>query len=265
MRIGGRDFDLENKSYLMGILNITPDSFSDGGSYHSIDEALLRVEEMISEGASIIDVGGESTRPGADEVGAAEEMERVLPVIEAINKNFDIPLSLDTYKYQVARAGIAAGADMINDIRGLRLDEGQMGRVIAEAGVPCVLMHYGPLEGFFSVIDNILQIAADSGIKRDKIILDPGIGFGKRLEENLMVMKRLPSLARYKLPVLLGTSRKSMIGHVLDLPGSERLEGTIATTVMGRMAGISIFRVHDIKSNYRALKMTDAILEASLL
>jgi dihydropteroate synthase len=184
-------------------------------------------------------------------------------VIEAIKKNFSIPVSLDTYKYQVARAGISVGADLINDIWGLRIDEGQMGRVIAEAGVPCVLMHYGPLEGFFNVIDHTLQIADSCGINQDKIILDPGIGFGKTVEENLIVMKRLPSLSRYNLPVLLGTSRKSMIGHVLELPTTERLEGTIATTVMGRMAGISIFRVHDVLSNYRALKMTDAILEAS--
>ena len=272
MRIGNHDFDLINKAYIMGILNLTPDSFSDGGRYARIDDALFRAEEMVSEGASIIDVGGESTRPGHIEISAEEEICRVIPIIEAVKRRIDIPVSLDTWKYEVAAAGIRAGADMINDVNGLLSDEGQMAELLAGSGLPCCLMHNGRLASmragnreepylrlFLDDVDKILQNACDHGVSRDRIILDPGIGFGKSQEENLLIMKNLSLMSRWGLPVLLGTSRKRMIGHVLNLPVDEREEGTLATTVLGRMAGVSIFRVHNVKGNYRALRMTDSI------
>lgn len=281
MRIGSQDFDFINNSYIMGILNVTPDSFSDGGRYASYDDVLFRAQEMISEGASIIDVGGESTRPGHDMITVEEEICRVVPVLEALKRHFDVPVSLDTWKYEVADAGIRAGADMINDVCGLLYDQGQMAQLIARSGLPCCLMHNGRLPGmlagnldgslpedgikssyldrFCLDIDRILERAEGAGIHNDRIILDPGIGFGKNQEQNIAIMGHLALLKRWKLPVLLGTSRKTMIGHALGLPVDEREEGTIATTVIGRMAGVSVFRVHNVKGNYRALKMTDSI------
>ncbi|MBQ9155159.1 MAG: dihydropteroate synthase [Eubacterium sp.] len=272
MIIGNKTFDLENKSYIMGILNVTPDSFSDGGRFSGRDDALRQAETMIEDGAAIIDVGGESTRPGYTEISEEEEIGRVAPVIELIKANFDIPVSLDTYKCNVAAAGIAAGADMINDIWGLRKDQGEMADLIARTGVACCLMHnreradYSDypdfMTGFRADIDKILEIARNHQIKDEQIILDPGIGFGKSYKQNLLTMKNLSLMQQWKLPFLLGTSRKSMIGYALDLPVNEREEGTLATTVMGRMAGASIFRVHHVKMNLRALKMADAILGA---
>lgn len=270
MIIGDRDFDFEHKSYIMGILNVTPDSFSDGGRYRQPDAALKQAEEMVNQGASIIDVGGESTRPGYREISWEEETERVIPVIRAIKKKLAVPVSLDTWKFQVAAEGIAAGADMINDIWGLRKDAGEMAGLIAESGLPCCLMHnrfkadYSDaadfLSGFITDVDEILRIAGEAGIKEDRIILDPGIGFGKSYEHNLKILKHLDLMKRWKLPILLGASRKSVIGRALDLPVHEREEGTMALTVTGRLFGASIFRVHDVKSNSRALRMTDAVL-----
>lgn len=268
MQIGNHEFDLTHKSYIMGILNVTPDSFSDGGSYTSLDAALRQAEKMIKEGAAILDIGGESTRPGHAKITDAEEIERVAPVIEAVKKHFDIALSLDTYKYEVARAGIAAGADMINDIWGLKWDE-RLADLIAEEGSACCLMHnrdesdYADfLAEFCADMEETLAIAERAGIEKDRIILDPGVGFGKTYAHNLSIMKHMEIFDRWGLPVLLGTSRKSVIGLALDLPVGEREEGTAATTVLGRMKGASIFRVHDVQANYRALKMIDAILEA---
>lgn len=268
MRIGKTEFDLKNKSYIMGILNVTPDSFSDGGKYSSMDQALFQAEKMIREGAAIVDLGGESTRPGHIKVTDQEEIERVVPIIEAIKARFETPVSLDTYKVNVARAGINAGVDLINDIWGLQWDEKQeLARLIAESGLPCCLMHnrknmeYQDFARDFSTdIQDILQTADQAGIARDKIILDPGIGFAKTFEQNLYVMNHLELMGQWNLPWLLGTSRKSMIGLALDLPVDQREEGTMATTVMGRMKGASIFRVHDVQKNLRALQMTDAIL-----
>ena len=284
MRIGKKDFDFDRKSYVMGILNVTPDSFSDGGSHMDTDRALTHALKMIVDGAAIIDVGGESTRPGYEEVPVQEEIERVVPVIRALKKNTDAVVSLDTCKHQVARAGIEAGADMINDIWGLRRDQGEMAGLIARTGLPCCLMHNresifkenhagkpesgreesdregdGFLGIFCKEMEESLRIAERAGIHRDRIILDPGIGFGKSYEQNLLMMKNLMIMNQWKCPILLGTSRKSMIGISLDLPVHEREEGTLATTVIGRMAGASIFRVHNVKANVRALKMTDAI------
>ena len=270
MQIGSRHFDLAHKSYIMGILNVTPDSFSDGGSFVSPDDALYRTEQMVRQGASIIDVGGESTRPGYRMISDQEEIERVIPVVERIHKEFDVALSLDTYKYEVAREGIAAGADMINDIWGLRRDD-RLAGLIAGNGVACCLMHNrnkSCSDHFFvhfcEDMEDSLSIAREAGIAPDKIILDPGIGFGKTYEQNLWLLRELGRMKRWGLPILLGTSRKSVIGITLDLPVGEREEATIATTVLGRRQGVSLFRVHDVEKNIRALKMTDAILEAGL-
>lgn len=266
MIIGGHEFDLSHHGYIMGILNVTPDSFSDGGKYQCVDQALFQTEKMIKEGASIIDIGGESTRPGHTKISDKEEAGRVTPIIEAVKREFDVPISLDTYKPFVAAAGIDAGADMINDIWGLKWDR-EMARIIARANVPCCLMHnrdntqyHNFLEEFAGDMECILAIADHAGISRDKIILDPGVGFGKTYEQNLTIIHHLELMQKWHLPVLLGTSRKSVIGLALSLPVDEREEGTAATTVIGRMKSASIFRVHDVKTNYRALKMTEAIL-----
>lgn len=265
MRIGGRDFDTKQHCYIMGILNITPDSFSDGGRFERIDRALFRVEEMIGEGADIIDIGGESTRPGCTEISAEAEMERVIPVIEKIKTKFDIPISLDTYKAETARAGILAGADMINDIWGLRRDA-EMAAVIASADVSCCLMHNrreAAYQSFITdVIDDLresLSLAKEAGIRAEKIILDPGIGFGKTYEQNLEMIASLERLQVLGYPFLLGCSRKSVVGLTLDLPVGERIEGTLVTTAIGVLKGCSFIRVHDIKENVRAVRMAEAL------
>lgn len=267
MIIGNKVFDTEKEAYIMGILNVTPDSFSDGGKWNQMDMALKRTEEMVKEGAAIIDIGGESTRPGYVTVSDQEEIERVAPVIEAVKKSFDIPVSLDTYKYEVAKAGIAAGADLINDIWGLKKDE-KMAGLIADTKVACCLMHNRKdidytnfLDDVIADMDEIMTIAKKAGISKDKIMLDPGVGFAKTREQNLEVICELDQFLQWDVPVLLGTSRKSVIGLTLDLPVDERVEGTIATTVFGRMKGAAFFRVHDVKENVRALKMTEAILK----
>lgn len=268
IEIGNREFDVKNHTYVMGILNVTPDSFSDGGKFQSVDLALKQAERMINEGAAILDIGGESTRPGHKKITDQEEIERVVPVIEAIKKNFDIAISLDTYKYEVSKAGIAAGADMINDIWGLKWDE-RLAPLLAKEDVVCCLMHNRDnheykdfIEDFCSDIEETLAIAKKAGIKEERIVLDPGVGFGKNFEQNLSIMKHMDVFSRWGFPVLLGTSRKSVIGLALDLPVDQREEGTAATTVLGRMKGASIFRVHDVKTNYREMKMIEAILEA---
>ena len=266
MRIGNRKFDIKNHTYCMGILNVTPDSFSDGGKWKDMDRALFHVEEMLSEGMDILDVGGESTRPGYTMLEAEEEIGRVVPVIEAVKKRFEVPVSLDTYKSAVAKAGISAGVDMINDIWGLKYDE-DMAKVIAESGLPCCLMHNRKeavyQEYMREIKDDLRQsvrIALKAGITGDKIILDPGVGFGKTYEQNLEVIGKLEELQCFDLPILLGCSRKSVIGLTLGLPTEERLEGTLTTTVMAVMKGCSFVRVHDIKENVRAIRMAEAIL-----
>ena len=265
MKIGNREFDTNNHTYIMGILNVTPDSFSDGGQWNVPDQALFRAEQMIEEGVHVIDVGGESTRPGYEQVSEEEEVSRVAPVIEAIKGRFDVPVSLDTYKSRVAAEGIKAGADMINDIWGLKYDT-DMAKVIADAKVACCLMHNRKEAVYRDLIPDILtdleaslEIAGRAGIAYDKICLDPGIGFGKTYEQNLMVMQRLEALHALGLPVLLGASRKSVIGLTLDLPARERLEGTLATSVMAVMKGVSFVRVHDVKENLRVIRMAEAI------
>lgn len=266
MKIGTREFDTTGHTYVMGILNVTPDSFSDGGSYNSLDKALKRVEEMIGEGMDILDVGGESTRPGYTLISEEEEIQRVAPVIEAVKSNFDIPISLDTYKSGVARAGIAAGTDLINDIWGLKYDE-QMASVIAGSGLPCCLMHNRKSADYQDFMQDVaadlaetLQLAQTAGIRDDRIILDPGVGFAKSYENNLEIINCLEELKIFGCPVLLGTSRKSVIGLTLELPASQRLEGTLVTTVFGVMKGCSFVRVHDIRENVRAIRMAEAIM-----
>lgn len=268
MQIGNRNFEIGQHTYVMGILNITPDSFSDGGRYNNSDAALFRVEEMIKEGADIIDIGGESTRPGYEVISADEEIARVVPVMEQIKERFDIPVSLDTYKVSVAKAGIEAGADLMNDIWGLKADE-KMAEVIANADIPCCLMHNRKEAVYDNYIQDVLAdleesliLARNAGIANDKIILDPGIGFAKTYEENLELLNKLEILHSFGYPILLGTSRKSVIGLTLNLPAEERVAGTLATTVMGVMKGCSFVRVHDIKENVQAIKMTEAILHA---
>lgn len=268
MIIGQKEFDTANHTYVMGILNITPDSFSDGGKWNNMDAALFHAEEMIEAGADIIDIGGESTRPGCSPLTEEEEQARVIPVMEAVKKRFDIPLSLDTYKPAVALAGIEAGADMINDIWGLKYDS-HMADIIAKSGLPCCLMHnrraadYGNyINDLLADMEETLEIAERAGIGREKICIDPGIGFGKTYENNLEIINKLEMLHAFGLPVLLGTSRKSVIGLTLDLPAEERLEGTLATTVIGVMKGVAFVRVHDVKENVRAIRMAEAILHS---
>ena len=266
MQIGNREFQTSGKTYIMGILNVTPDSFSDGGRWNQFDVAMCHVEDMLNEGMDVVDVGGESTRPGYTKISDQEEIDRVTPVIEAIKARFDVPISLDTYKSGVARAGVAAGADLINDIWGLKYDP-EMARVIAEANLPCCLMHNREnasyAEFFPEMLEDLketLRLADAAGVNRDRIILDPGVGFAKSLENNLECVRRLGDLIRaFELPVLLGTSRKSMIGLTLNLPSDQRVEGTVATSVMAAMAGCMFVRVHDVQANARAVKMTEAI------
>lgn len=268
MLIGKKEFDLENHFYMMGILNVTPDSFSDGGKFNDMDSALRQAEKLVEDGADILDIGGESTRPNHIKISGEAEIERVCPIIEKIKERFDVPVSLDTYKTDVARAGILAGADLLNDIWGLKWDN-TMAEVVAKANIPCVLMHNHKETVYSEFLENILtdlqecvDLALEAGISKDKIILDPGVGFAKDVNGNLSTMKHLARFKELGYPVLLGTSRKSMIGLTLDLPVTEREEGTIATSVMGLMAGYCIFRVHDVKANLRALRMTEAILKA---
>ena len=270
MVIGNRNFETGSHTYVMGILNVTPDSFSDGGNFNEIDKALFRVEEMKNEGADIIDVGGESTRPGYEQISEEEEIARVVPVIEQIKARFDIPVSLDTYKASVAEAGIQAGGDLINDIWGLKGDD-RMAAVIAKSGLPCCLMHnrkeavyQNYIQDVLADLEETLEIAKRVGIAREKIVLDPGIGFAKTYEQNLLLVQQLETMHSFGCPVLLGTSRKSVIGLTLDVPASERVIGTVATTVMGVMKGCSFVRVHDIRENVEAIKMTEAVLHAAV-
>ena len=266
MIIGNKEFDLNNHCYIMGILNVTPDSFSDGGKYNNLDAALKHTEEMIRDGADIIDVGGESTRPGHTVISEEEEIARVTPVIEAIKKNFDVPISIDTYKGAVTLAALQAGADLVNDIWGFKHDQ-RVAEYTAKYNAACCLMHnrneavYADFQkDFISDMQECIDIAKKANVPDDKIILDPGVGFGKTYEMNLEIINHLEIMKQLNYPILLGTSRKSVIGLTLDLPADERVEGTLATTVIGVIKGCSFVRVHDIKENYRIIKMTEAIL-----
>lgn len=262
----GRKITLGERTLIMGILNVTPDSFSDGGQYNDIEAAVKRARQMVAEGADIIDVGGESTRPGAEYVPAEEELRRVLPVVEALVREINVPISVDTYKAEVAEKALEAGAHIINDVWGLQKDP-RMAEVAARYGAPVVVMHnkteaeYDDLMAeVIAFLKESIKIGVKAGIPREKIIIDPGIGFGKTLEHNLLLMKRLNELNSLGQPILLGTSRKSMIGKTLDLPVNERVEGTAATVTLGIAKGVDIVRVHDVKEMVRVAKMTDAMV-----
>lgn len=266
MKIGNREFQTLGHTYVMGILNVTPDSFSDGGKWNDRDSALRHVEKMLKQGADIIDIGGESTRPGYTVVPDEEEIARTVPVIEAVKACFDVPVSLDTCKAKVALAGIRAGADLINDIWGLKHDE-KMAGVIAEGDLPCCLMHNRKNTDYDDFMQDVaedlaetIHLAEKAGISDDKIILDPGVGFAKSYEQNLEVINCLEELKVFGCPILLGCSRKSVIGLTLDLPADQRVEGTLVTTVMAVIKGCMFVRVHDVQANVRAVRMTEAIL-----
>ncbi len=262
MRIGNREFD--SHTYIMGILNVTDDSFSDGGLYRDADAALFRAEQMIAQGADVIDVGGESTRPGFTMIPAAEETERVVPVIEKIKKNFDVPVSVDTYKSEVCREAARAGADMINDIWGFKYDS-KTADTAAEFNMAACLSHNRKKAEYKNLADDVISdlkesadIAAAAGVK--EIMIDPGVGFAKTYEQNIEIMRRLPDLCKTGYPVMLGASRKSVIGLTLGTAENERLEGTVATSVWAVICGCLFVRVHDVKENKRAIIMTERIL-----
>ena len=266
MKIGNKEFDVKNKTYIMGILNVTPDSFSDGGKYNHLDAALFHAEEMLRDGADIIDIGGESTRPGHTVITDQEEISRVVPVIEAVKSRFDVPVSIDTYKGTVAEAALKAGADLVNDIWGFKHDK-KVADLTAQYKAACCLMHNrhkAVYDDFLSDLvkdmEECIKIAREAGVSDDRIILDPGVGFGKTYEMNLEAIHHVDVLHQLGFPILLGTSRKSVIGLTLDLPADQRVEGTVATTVIGVMKGCAFVRVHDIKENKRAIQMTEAIL-----
>lgn len=271
----GKKLILSGRTLVMGILNVTPDSFSDGGKWNTRDRALRHMEEMVHDGADIIDIGAESSRPGFVPMGAAEETERLIPFLESVLAECPVPVSVDTFKAETARAALSAGAHLLNDIWGLQYAEEpeEMARVAAEVDVPVVVMHnqngtvyngdiITAMRTFFS---RSLAIADAAGLARENIILDPGIGFGKTAEQNLQVIKRMDELVSYEgadYPVLLGASRKSFIGAALGLPVEERMEATGAACVLGIARGACIMRVHDVKSIVRMCRMADAILGA---
>lgn len=283
IKIGGREFERKGHTYVMGILNITPDSFSDGNLYMDKEQAKKHIEKMVEEGVDIIDVGGESTRPGYEKVSIAEETNRLAEIIAWIKKEFSVPVSVDTYKSPVAYAALQAGADMVNDIWGLRYETmteseaeydaikkvGTMAEVIKKFQVPICVMHNRHKAEYHSFFEDVeedlresLSIAKGAGIQKNHIILDPGIGFGKTYEMNLKMLNHLDIIKKFGLPVLVGASRKSVIGLTLSLPVQEREEGTIVTTVFAVKSGCQFVRVHDVKKNIRAIKMTEAILKS---
>ncbi|WP_087974056.1 dihydropteroate synthase [Oceanobacillus rekensis] len=261
-----RTYDLSERTLIMGILNVTPDSFSDGGDYITIEKAIEQALLMEKQGADIIDIGGESTRPGHDPVSIEEEIKRVVPVIRALKEKINIPISIDTYKAETAKEAVKAGADIINDIWGAK-KEPEIAKVAADYQVPIILMHNRTDENYISIIDDMrrdleesIQIAVDAGVLKESIILDPGVGFAKSAKDNLVVMNNLEQLVAMNFPFLLATSRKRFIGSVLDLPAGERDIGTVATTALGIVKGAHIVRVHDVKGNAEVAKMMDAML-----
>lgn len=270
IQCGPYELDYAQKTLIMGILNATPDSFSDGGRFNQIEMAVERAIELVKQGADIIDIGGESTRPGHVEVPIDEELERVIPIIQAISRAVKVPISIDTYKAEVAEQALKAGAHIINDVWGGKADI-KMAEVAAYNQVPVILMHnrndrnYGHF--YRDVINDLFEsitMMKAAGVKDENIILDPGIGFAKNLTENLQMMRDLDKLVAIGYPVLLGTSRKSMIGQVLDLPVTERMEGTGATVCYGIQKGCQIVRVHDVKEMSRMATMMDTLVGKGL-
>ena len=266
MKIGNREFNTNSKCYIMGIVNVTPDSFSDGGKWVNLETAIRHAADMVKQGADILDVGGESTRPGYTEITQSEEIDRVMPVIEALHTRFDSPISIDTYKSKVAAAAITAGADMVNDIWGLKYDE-NMAELISQSEVSCCLMHNRRAIDYNDFLTDMLgdlkdsvEIARKAGIAEDRIILDPGVGFAKTYEMNLEAINKIDEIKRLGFPILLGVSRKSVVGITLDVPVAERLEGSIAAALVGLMRGCAFLRVHDVRETRYAVTMTEAII-----
>lgn len=274
-RFGGREFDFSRRTYIMGILNVTPDSFSDGGKYFTVDSAVAHAMKMIEEGADIIDVGGESTRPGSEPVPLEEELRRVIPVIKEIVKRTDVPVSIDTYKSEVARQALDNGAVIVNDISGLRFDE-KMAEIIARYNASVVIMHIkgtpktmqqnphydDVISEIYSYLSDGIAKAQSAGI--EQIIIDPGIGFGKRLNDNLEIIRRLREFKSLGYPILIGVSRKSFIGNVLNLPVEERVEGTAGAVAISVWNGANIVRVHDVKEMARVVRVVDAIKQITI-
>lgn len=282
LKIGERAFEWGTKTYIMGVVNVTPDSFSGDGLGNDVERALDQALQMTEDGADLLDVGGESTRPGSKPVNSEEELRRVIPVIDSLAKRIDVPISIDTYKADVAAEAVAAGASLINDVWGLRMDP-RLGEVAALHQVPLVLMHnrskpkdavqterlggrYLGVEYEDLMADIVrelresVDLALDAGVERERLIIDPGIGFGKTVEQNLQVLSDLSQLKVLGRPILLGPSRKSFIGYTLDLPPEERVEGTAAAVAVGITQGADIVRVHDVKEMTRVARMTDAIV-----
>lgn len=282
LHIGGRLFKWGERTYIMGVVNVTPDSFSGDGLGDDVEMAVAQAERMVEDGADLIDVGGESTRPGSEPVTAEEELRRVLPVVEALSRRGDVPVSIDTYRSEVAIEALEAGASLINDVWGFRMDP-QLGSIAARYEVPVVLMHnrsrpkdavqterlgsryqgveYDDLMGdILRELRQSIDLALEAGVERHMIIVDPGIGFGKTVEQNLGVMANLSELKVLGRPVLLGPSRKSFVGYTLNLPPEERVEGTAAAVAVGIANGADIVRVHDVKEMARVARMTDAIV-----
>lgn len=261
---------LSKRTHIMGILNVTPDSFSDGGQYSSIDRAVKRAIELESLGADIIDIGGESTRPDHEPISAKEEQKRVLPIIEAIKERISIPISIDTYKSTTAELAIKAGASIVNDIWGAKRDP-KIARIAAKYNVPIILMHNRTNKTYQSLINDMIadlqqsiSIVKDSGVNDENIVIDPGIGFAKSPQDNYVVMKHLNHFTKLGYPLLLATSRKSFIKEVLDIPAEERDNATGATTCLGITQGAQIVRVHDVKRTVQLAKMMDAMLKGEV-
>jgi len=270
MKCGKRELDFGGKTFVMGILNVTPDSFSDGGKFFNVETAIEHARKMVEDGADIIDVGGESTRPGSQSITVEEELNRVLPVIKEVYK-MDVIVSIDSYKPEVAFRAVEFGACMLNDVYGLR-SKG-MAEFAASQNLPVVIMHmqgtpksmqenpqYGDVvDDVNNFFDDRIAFAVAKGIRKENIILDPGIGFGKKLEHNLELLRRLKEFRKHGCPILIGPSRKSFIGQILDLPSSERLEGSLAAVTASVLNGADIVRVHDVKEAGRAVKVADAL------
>jgi dihydropteroate synthase len=266
----GRELLLGGEPRIAGILNVTPDSFFDGGRFTSVEGAVAQAQRLVAEGATLVDIGGQSTRPGYEEVSLEEEIRRVVPVITALTQSLSVPLSIDTYRSGVARAALQAGAHLLNDIHGLLRDPALAG-VAAEFGCPVIVMHNepgfneatgDPLPRILRFFERSIATAARAGVSAERLILDPGIGFAKTQEQNLAILARLPELRTLGRPLFLGASRKSVVSHVLNLPPGERLEGTLAITSLAAWHGVELIRVHDVQANLRAARMAAALRAA---
>ncbi|MFC4403599.1 dihydropteroate synthase [Gracilibacillus xinjiangensis] len=266
LRTKVKDFHYSRQTLIMGILNVTPDSFSDGGNFHTIENAIAQAKKMERDGAHIIDIGGESTRPGHQPVSEQEELRRVIPVIKALSKEINLPISIDTYKAEVAKQAVDAGASIINDVWGAKR-EPAIAKVAADYNVPIILMHNREEAVYQSFVEDMLsdvkesvQIAIDAGVDEDSIIIDPGIGFAKNYEQNILAMRNLDMLKTLGYPILLATSRKSFIGQTLDLPVDQRDEGTGATVCFGINKGVELVRVHNVEMTARLTRMMDTLV-----